>query len=118
MASAAAGSRVALQPAATATHNIPRSALRRSIVSIGSLLFDDVFFSLRRGLRSFIASIHHRLGAATKPLFDGGKGVECQSGGICSQLVARRFRAGRLASKREYERLRHTHDREFVVRIA
>jgi hypothetical protein len=48
IASTALGSELALNPAAMATHRMPRSALRRSIAFIGSLLFQRLLLELFR----------------------------------------------------------------------
>ena len=63
------------------------------------------------------ARIDHRVGPATAML-DGREGIEGQSSGVCAELVARLFRTDRFANQREHERLRHAHDREFVVGVS
>ena len=40
------------------------------------------------------------------------------SGGVRTELRARRVRADQLANQREHKRLRHAHDREFVLGVA
>src|ERR1700736_1482196 len=71
MASTVLGSELALKPAATATHRIPRSALRRSITSTGSLLWSTSSSTLRglervsqaRTGRSRVVALGSRLGS-------------------------------------------------------
>jgi len=63
------------------------------------------------------ARIDHRVGPATAVL-DGREGIEGQSSGVCAELFARFFRADRFANQCEHERLRHAHDREFVLGVA
>ena len=64
------------------------------------------------------AGIDHWVRFAILAAFDGREGVERQAGRIDAQAPARGVRAQNLQDKREHERLRYAHDREWSVPVA
>src|SRR5580704_4175272 len=62
--------------------------------------------------------IDHGVGSPVGTAFDGGERIERHSRWVRAELFARMLRAHLLTNEREHKRLRHTHDREFVIGVA